>query len=64
MKGLIHPLVEQPADEYTLIVGERRWRAAVLAGKRCVPALIRQCAANEVLEIQIFENLGLGMWQR
>jgi ParB family chromosome partitioning protein len=64
MKGLIHPLVVQPADatgRYTLIVGERRWRAAVLAGEKCVPALIRPCTADEVLEIQIFENLGLGM---
>ena len=64
MKGLIHPLVVQPANadgRYTLIVGERRWRAAVLAGEKSVPALIRPCSADEVLEIQIFENLGLGM---
>jgi ParB family chromosome partitioning protein len=64
MKGLIHPLVVQPANaagRHTLIVGERRWRAAVLAGETSVPALIRPCSADEVLEIQIFENLGLGM---
>ena len=64
MKGLIHPLVVQPANaagRHTLIVGERRWRAAVLAGEKSVPALIRQCEPGEALEIQVFENLGVGM---
>lgn len=63
-KGLIHPLVVQPADSagrYTLIVGERRWRAATLAGEQTVPALIHPCDPAEVLEIQVFENLGLGL---
>ncbi len=62
--GLIHPLLVQPADaggRHTLIVGERRWRAAVLAGETTVPALIRACDPAEVLEIQVFENLGLGL---
>jgi ParB family chromosome partitioning protein len=64
MKGLIHPLLVQPADaggRHTLIVGERRWRAAVMAGEKTVPALIRYCEPGEALEIQVFENLGLGM---
>lgn len=63
-KGLIHPLVVQPADaqgHHRLIVGERRWRAAQLAGETTVPVLVRSCAADESLEIQIFENLGLGL---
>jgi len=63
-KGLIHPLVVQPAgadDRHRLIVGERRWRAAQLAGETTVPALVRACAADESLEIQVFENLGLGL---
>lgn len=62
--GLIHPLVVQPADaggRYTLIVGERRWRAAVIAGEKSVPALIRHCEPTETLEVQVFENLGLAM---
>ncbi len=62
--GLIHPLVVLPADadgRYTLIVGERRWRAAVMAGEKSVPALIRHCEPAETLEIQVFENLGLAM---
>lgn len=63
-KGLIQPLLVQPADaagRYRLIVGERRWRAAVLAGEAAVPALIRACDPAEALEIQVFENLGLGL---
>lgn len=63
-KGLIHPVLVQPADatgRYRLIVGERRWRAAQLAGETQIPALIRACPADECLEIQIFENLGLGL---
>jgi ParB family chromosome partitioning protein len=64
MKGLIHPVVVRPADaagKYTLIVGERRWRAAVMVGEKTVPALIRSCDSGEALEIQVFENLGVGM---
>jgi ParB family transcriptional regulator, chromosome partitioning protein len=64
MTGLIHPLLVRPADaagRHTLIVGERRWRAAVLAGERTLPALIRACAPAEALEVQVFENLGLGL---
>lgn len=65
-KGLIHPVVVRPADAggvHTLIVGERRWRAAVEAGESAIPALVRQCSADEALEIRIFENLGLGLRQ-
>jgi len=64
MKGLIHPLVVHSANaggRYLLIVGERRWRAALLAGEKTVPVLIRACEPAEALEIQVFENLGLGM---
>ena len=63
-KGLIQPLVVQPvnaAGRHTLIVGERRWRAAVMAGEKIVPVLIRPCEPAEVLEVQVSENMGLGM---
>jgi ParB family chromosome partitioning protein len=62
--GVIHPLVLQPANSagmHTLIVGERRWRAAVMAGEKSVPALIRRCDAAEVLDVQVSENMGLGV---
>lgn len=64
MKGLIHPVLVQPVNadgKYRLIVGERRWRAAQMAGEQTVPALIRACEPDEALEIQVFENQGLGM---
>ncbi len=63
-KGLIHPLVVQPASadgRHVLIVGERRWRAAVMAGEKTLPVLIRPCDPAEVLEVRVFENLGMGM---
>lgn len=63
-KGLIHPVVIQPADasgRHVIIVGERRWRAAVMAGEKMLPALIRACDADEALEVRVFENLGMGM---
>lgn len=62
--GLIHPLVVQSADaagRHRLIVGQRRWRAATLAGEKAVPALVRSCSADTALEVQVFENLGLGL---
>lgn len=63
-KGLIHPLIVQPADvagRYRLVVGERRWRAAVIAGEKILPVLIHACPENELLEVRVFENLGLGV---
>lgn len=63
-KGVLQPLLVQPADaagRYRVIVGERRRQAALLAGETQVPALIRACPVDEVLEVQVFENLGLGV---
>ena len=61
--GLIHPIVVRPAEagRYTVIVGERRRQAALLAGEKAVPVVIRACAADETLEVQVFENIGLGV---
>lgn len=62
--GLIHPVVVHPADpagRHKLIVGERRWRAAQLAGEKAIPALVHSCESDQTLEIQVFENLGLGL---
>jgi ParB family chromosome partitioning protein len=61
---MIQPLIVHPlnsAGRYVLIVGERRLRAAILAGEKIVPALIRSCDADEVLDIQVAENMGLGL---
>ncbi|MCX9155485.1 ParB/RepB/Spo0J family partition protein [Niveibacterium sp. 24ML] len=62
--GVIQPVVVQPADaegKFRLIVGERRLRAAMLAGEAQIPALVRACPPNQTLEVQVFENLGQGV---
>jgi ParB family chromosome partitioning protein len=56
--GIIQPLVVTgAADGYQLIAGERRWRAARLAGLARVPVLIRDVAPSKVLELALVENL-------
>jgi ParB family chromosome partitioning protein len=42
---------------YSLIAGERRWRAALLAGCESVPAIIKEATSREMLEIALVENL-------
>ncbi len=62
--GVIHPLVVQSANlsgRHIIIVGERRWRAAVLAGEPSVPAMIRTCHISEVMDVQVAENMGQGV---
>lgn len=57
--GIIQPLIVNPAKngKYTLIAGERRWRAAQIAGLKTVPAIIRDRQAHEQLEIALIENV-------
>ncbi len=62
--GIIHPIVVRPANSdgrYTVVVGERRRQAAIQAGETMVPVVIRACSPEETLEIQVFENIGLGV---
>ncbi len=61
--GLIHPIVVRPggAGRYVVIVGERRRQAALLAGETRVPVLIKQCSEQEMQEVRVFENMGLGV---
>ena len=57
-KGILEPLlVRKLGDEYELIVGERRWRAAQKAGLREVPVLVRAISDSEALELALIENL-------
>ncbi len=57
-KGLIQPLVvSEKNDEYILIAGERRWRAAQRAGLKKVPVVIKDYSPDEVLEIALIENI-------
>jgi ParB/RepB/Spo0J family partition protein len=58
-KGVINPITVRPVgpDAYELVAGERRWRAAQLAGLTTIPAIVRELADVEVLEIQLIENV-------
>jgi ParB family chromosome partitioning protein len=60
LHGVLQPLLvsEEPPDRYLLITGERRWRAARLAGLATVPAVIRERIEDkEQLELALVENL-------
>jgi len=56
--GIIQPLVVRRAgDRYQLVAGERRWRAAKLAGAQEVPIVIRDIPDDRLLEITLVENI-------
>ncbi|MBS6558857.1 MAG: ParB/RepB/Spo0J family partition protein [Clostridiales bacterium] len=56
--GIIQPLVVQQREGYyEIIAGERRWRAAKMAGLKEVPAVIRNYSEKEILEIALIENI-------
>ncbi|MCJ7694367.1 MAG: ParB/RepB/Spo0J family partition protein [Anaerolineaceae bacterium] len=58
--GIIQPLVVSKNDDgeiYTLIAGERRWRAAQLVGLETVPVIIRTVTEQEQLELALIENI-------
>lgn len=56
--GVIQPLVvRQHGDDYILIAGERRFRAATRLGLEAVPVVIREVATDEALELALIENL-------
>lgn len=57
--GLVQPVVVRPLAEggYELIVGERRWQAARRAGIDRIPALVRDAAERERLELALVENV-------
>ncbi|WP_414732972.1 ParB/RepB/Spo0J family partition protein [Acetobacterium carbinolicum] len=56
--GIVQPLVVKPeAKGYTIIAGERRWRAANMIGLKEVPVIVKDLPPEEVLEIAIIENV-------
>ncbi len=58
VQGILQPLIVRAhSDHFELIAGERRWRAAQLAGLREVPAIVRQADDGAVLELALIENL-------
>lgn len=56
--GLLQPiLVQDRKDYYEIIAGERRWRAAKLAGLKQVPVIIKNLTNQEIVEISLIENI-------
>mgnify|MGYP006066309723 CR=1 FL=1 len=56
--GVIQPLIVQKKGEsYEIIAGERRWRAAKLAGLKEVPVIVKEYSEQERMEISLIENI-------
>lgn len=56
--GVLQPiLVQDRKDYYEIIAGERRWRAAMKAGLKEVPVIIKNLTEQEIMEISLIENL-------
>ena len=56
--GIIEPLlVKKEEDYYKIVAGERRWRAAKLAGLKEVPVVIKDYSNQEIMEVALIENL-------
>ncbi len=57
-KGVLQPLlVRRKGEGYEIIAGERRWRAAIKAGIKKVPVIVRDVDDREALEVALVENL-------
>jgi ParB family transcriptional regulator, chromosome partitioning protein len=58
-RGVIQPVLVKPAGDgrYELLAGERRWRAAEMAGLETIPALVRQRDNAASLELAVIENM-------
>ena len=60
-KGVLQPILVRPAPEipgeFEIVAGERRWRASQKAGLKAMPALVRELADGQVLEIAVIENV-------
>ena len=58
-QGLMQPLLVRPVDRdrYELIAGERRWRAAQMAGLEQVPVLVREVPDDAALAMSLIENI-------
>lgn len=56
--GILQPLiVQKKKDYYEIIAGERRWRAAKLAGVKEVPIIVKEYTNQEIVEISLIENI-------
>jgi ParB family chromosome partitioning protein len=59
LQGVLQPVIVRAVEDggYELVAGERRWRAAQIAGLLKIPALVKEIADDRVLEIALIENL-------
>lgn len=57
--GLIEPIIVQQGKKgfYNIIAGERRWRAAKIAGMKEIPAIVKEYTQQQVMEIALIENI-------
>ena len=57
--GIIQPLIlrEYMKDQYIIVAGERRWRAAKMVGLKEIPAVIMELSDRDILEISLIENI-------
>jgi len=56
--GIVQPvIVRQEADGYRLIAGERRWRAAQIAGLDRIPAIVKKISEDRILQVALIENI-------
>ena len=56
--GILQPLlVQKKKDYYEIIAGERRWRAAKIAGVKEVPIIVKEFSDQEIVEISLIENI-------
>jgi ParB family chromosome partitioning protein len=57
--GIIQPLIlrKHEDDQYIIVAGERRWRAAKMAGLKEIPAVIMELADRDILEVSLIENI-------
>jgi|LSQX01.1.fsa_nt_gb ParB family chromosome partitioning protein len=56
--GIVQPIiVNSEGSHYKIVAGERRWRAAKLAGLKTIPVIIKDITSREVMEIALIENL-------
>ncbi len=58
LHGIVQPLVvAKQKDYYEIIAGERRWRAAKIAGLKEVPVVIKDYSPQEIMEVALIENI-------
>jgi ParB family chromosome partitioning protein len=59
VRGILQPVVVRPVDDggYEILAGERRWRAAQIAGLERIPALVREVPDDAALGIGLIENI-------